>query len=49
MDEDHLDEYDIQMISGDRCDLNFLTLILQLRENYRKNINQIIDPTGNET
>mgnify|MGYP007063917160 CR=1 FL=1 len=39
-------DYDGQMVSGDNCGLNFLTFVLQLRENSRKNLNQETDPTG---
>ena len=41
-----LDDYDGQMISGDKYGLNFPTFILQLRENPRKNLNQEIHPSG---
>ena len=36
----------MDMISGDECDLNFLTFVLQLRETPGKNLNQEIDPVG---
>ena len=44
-----LDEYNGQMLSGDKCDLNFLTFVLQLRKNPGKNLNQETDPTGIST
>ena len=34
-----LDDYDGQMVSGKKCGLNFLTFILQQRENPGKNLN----------
>ena len=37
---------DGQMMSGDKHALNFLTFVLQLRENPGKNLNQETDPTG---
>ena len=40
-----LDDYDSQMVSRDNC-LNFLTFVLQLRKNSRKNLNQETHPTG---
>ena len=36
---------DDQMVSGDKCGLNFLTYVLQLRENLGKNLNQKTDLT----
>ena len=39
------DDYDGQMVSGDKYGLNFLTFVLQLRENPEKNLNQETDPT----
>ena len=36
-----LDDYNSQMVSG----LNFLTFVVQLRENTGKNLNQKTDPT----
>ena len=41
-----LDDYDGQMVSGDKCDLNFLTFVFQLNENPGKNLNQEIVSTG---
>ena len=41
-----LDDYDGQMVSGDKCGLNFLTFVLQLRKNPGKDLNQETDPTG---
>ena len=41
-----LDDYDGQIVSGDNCGLNFLTFILQLKENPGKNLNQETDPIG---
>ena len=38
-------DYD-QMIPGDKCDLNFLTFVLQLRKNPGKNLNKENDPIG---
>ena len=49
MDIMFLDDYDGQMVSGDKCGQNFLTFVLQLRENPAKNLNQEIDPTGKGT
>ena len=37
------------MINGDECGPNFLTSVLQLRENPGKNLNQEIGPTGVRT
>ena len=37
---------DGQMVSGDKCGLNFLTFVLHLREKPGKNLNQETDPTG---
>ena len=39
--------YDDHMINGD-CGPDFLTFALQLRDNFGKNLNQEIDPTGIE-
>ena len=41
-----LDDYDDQMVSGDKYVLNLLTFILPLRENTGKTLNQEIDSTG---
>ena len=41
-----LNDYDGQMQSRGKCDLNFLTFVLQLRENPGKKLNQETDPTG---
>ena len=41
-----LDDYDGQMVSGDKCGLNFLTFVLQLRDNPGENLIQETDPTG---
>ena len=43
---DGLDDCDGEMVSGNKCGLNFLTFVLQLRENPGKNLNQETDPTG---
>ena len=43
-----LNDYDGQMVPGDKCGLNFLTFALHLRENPGKNLNQETDPTGFE-
>ena len=37
------------MKPGDKCDLNFLTVALELRKTPGKILNQEIDPTGNRT
>ena len=44
---DVLDEYDGQIVSGDKCGLNFLTFLLQLTENSGKNLNQETNKTRN--
>ena len=40
------DDYNGQMVLGDKCGPNFLTFILLLRKNPGKNLNQKADPTG---
>ena len=40
-----LDDYDDQIISRNKCCLNFLTFVLQLKENSGENLNQETDPT----
>ena len=39
-----LDDYDGKIIPGAKCRLNFLTFVLELRKDPRKNLNQEIDP-----
>ena len=43
-----MDDYDGQIIPGDEHGLNFLTSVLWIRENPGKNLNQEIDPTGDQ-
>ena len=38
--------YGGHMTTGNECGSNFLTFALRLRENYRKNLNQETDLTG---
>ena len=38
-----LDDYDGQIVSRDKCGLNFLTFVLQLRENPGENLYQETD------
>ena len=40
-----MDDFDDQMLAGDECRLNFLTLVMQLR----KSLNQEIYQTGDRT
>ena len=37
------------MIPGDKCDLNFLTRVLQFRKNSGKNLNKEIDSSADRT
>ena len=41
-----LDDYDDQMLTRDKCGPNFLTFVLELKENPGENLNQDIEPTG---
>ena len=43
---DDLNDCNAEMVFGDKCSLNFLIFVLQLRKNFRKNFNQETDPTG---
>ena len=42
--DDHVLNFDSEMISEDECGLNFLTYLI-----LEENLNQEIDPTGNRT